>query len=366
MLTRRSLLGAASYGVAAALTGCGTARVAPRAMRGTITVRDQRGRWLSFPHPVERVVAIPPPAAAMLIAVDGGVDRVVAMHRTSWLTIRDGVLGRMYPQAKAIAHDVAARDGTPDVDRIQAVDPDAILQRGDQGTGIVTPLEHAGLRVVGLRYGRQQDLDAWLTLFGALLGRRARAKRIVSRMHARLREMRSVQKPSVRPRVVYLDQLTGGFAVAGKGTYADFCIRLVGATNPAAGPNGVAGTGGVDPGQLAAWDPEVVLLGNADPAVPADAYRSAALAGTTAVRAKRVYKVPLGGYPWDPPSLESPLMWQWLSMVAVPTWTGFDLRGQIGSDYRFLYGHAPTGAEIDTILRTGHNDGSADYDQFHA
>jgi iron complex transport system substrate-binding protein len=366
VLTRRFLLGAAGYGAAAALTGCGSERPAPEAMRGSITVRDQRGRWLSFPHTVERMVAIPPPAAAMLIAVDGGVDHIVGMHRTAWLTISSGVLGRMFPQAKAIAHDVAARDGTPDVGRIQAVDPDAILQRCDQGTGIVRPLEHAGLRVVGLRYGRQQDVDAWLTLFGALLGKRTRAKHIVSRMHARLAEMRSVEKPSVRPRVVYLDQFTGGFAVAGKGTYADFCIRLVGAGNPAAGRNGVAGTGGVDPGQLAAWDPEVLLLGNSDPAMPADAYRSAALARTTAVRAKRVYKVPVGGYPWDPPSHESPLMWQWLSMVAVPTWTGFDLRGQIVSDYRFLYGHAPTSAEIDTILWTRHNDGSVNYEQFHA
>lgn len=366
MLTRRFLLGAAGYGAAVALTGCGTERAAPSAMRGTITVRDQRGRWLTIPRPVDRIVAIPPPAAAMLLAVDRGADRIIGMHRTSWLTIRGGVLGRMFPQAKGIAHDVAARDGTPYVDRIEKLDPDAVLQRGDHGAGIVRPLEHAGLRVVGLRYGRQQDLDAWLTLFGALLGKRGRAKQIVSWMHSRLAEMQSVEKPSVRPRVVYLDQFTGGCAVAGKGTYADFCIRLVGGTNPAAGHGGVAGTGGVDIGQVAAWDPQVVLLGNSDPAMPADVYRGSALRRTAAVRSKRVYKVPLGGYQWDPPSHESPLMWQWLSMIAVPTWTGFDLRGQIVTDYRFLYGHAPTGAEIDKVLWAHENGGSANYEQFHA
>lgn len=366
VLTRRFLLGAAGYGAAAVLTGCGSEPAAPPAMRGTLTVRDQRGRWLTFPHPVDRVVAIPPAAAAMLLAVDGGVDRIVGMHRTAWLTMRGGVLGRMFPQVKGVAHDVAARDGTPDVDRIRTLDADAVLQRGDQGAGIVTPLEHAGLRVVGLRYGRQRDLDGWLALFGALLGRRGRAKRIGSRMHARLAEMRSVEKPSVPPRVVYLDQVTGGYAVAGRGTYADFCIRLVGGTNPAAGHGGLAGTGGVDGGRLVAWDPEVLLLGNSDPALPADVYRRTDLRRTTAVRTRRVYKVPVGGYPWDSPSLESPLMWQWLSMVAVPTWTGFDVRGQIGADYRFLYGHAPTTGEIDTILRIRENGGSADYEQFHA
>lgn len=366
MLTRRFLLGAAGYGAAAALTGCGGEPAAPSAMQGGTTVRDQRGRWLTLPRRVDRVVAIPPPAAAMLLAVDRRVDRIVGMHRTSWLTIRGGVLGRMFPQADGIVHDVAAPDGTPDVDRIRALDPDVVLQRCDQGAGIVRPLEHAGLRVVGLRYGPQRDVDVWLGLFGAMLGKRGRAKRIVARIHARLAEMRSIQKPSVPPRVLCLDQVTGGYAVAGKGTYADFCIRLVGGTNPAAGSAGVAGTGGVDAGRLVAWDPEVLLLGSSDPATPADVYRGHDLRGTAAVRTRRVYRVPVGGCPWDMPSHESPLMWQWLSMVAVPTWTGFDLRGRIGSDYRFLYGHAPTSAEIDTILGTRENERSTNYEQFHA
>lgn len=366
MLTRRFLLSAGGIGAAAVLTGCGSEPAAPSAMRGTLTVKDQRGRWITFPDEVQRVVAIPPAAAAMLLAVDGRVDRIVGMHRSAWLTIRDGVLGRMFPEAKSIVHDIAARDGTPDVDRIRGLDADAVLQRGDRGAGIVTPLEHAGQRVVGLRYGRQRDLDGWLSLFGALLGKRDRARKIRSRVHARLKEMRSIEKPSVAPRVVYLDQVTGGYAVAGKGTYADFCIRLVGGANPAAAHGGVAGTGGVDAGRLVAWDPEVVLVGNSDPATPADVYRRGELRGITAVRTKRVYKVPLGGYPWDPPSLESPLMWQWLTMVAVPTWTGFDLRAQIASDYRFLYGHAPTDAEIDTILWTRQNAASANYEQFDA
>ena len=38
----------------------------------------------------------------------------------------------------------------------------------------------------------------------------------------------------------------------------------------------------------------------------------------SAVRERRVYKVPLGGYRWDPPGQESPLMWHWLTDIAFP------------------------------------------------
>ena len=101
-------------------------------------------------------------------------------------------------------------------------------------------------------------------------------------------------------------------------------------------------------------------------ALPKDLYDSTVWRGLTAVREKRVYKVPLGGYRWDPPSHESPLMWRWLRMVAFPDQARYDLRAEVVSSYQRFYGYQPTAAQLDAILRTATHDGSADYQQFHA
>lgn len=369
-LTRRSALGLLGYGAGAALlSGCGAAAEQPQARSTGISVTDQRGKKLRFSHPVTRVVTIPMPAAAMFIAVDKSADHLVGMHNGSWLAIRDGILGEMFPEAKKIPHQIATQDFAPNVESVLGLNPDVVVQWADHGAEIVATLENAGMKVLGLDYGTQQDLDTWITLFGTMLGKPARAKQMNARTHKRLAEMRA-NKPSsgTAPSVLYFLRYAGGFKVAGKGTYNDSYIKLVGATNPATGPHGLSGKGfaGVDIEQVLAWDPDILLLGNFDPAMPADVYRNKVMRDMSAVRTKRVYKVPLGGYRWDPPSQESSLMWRWLSMIAFPDQTPFDLRGEVVQDYRFLYGKTPTDAQIDKILWLDVNSDSANYRQFHA
>lgn len=369
-LTRRSLLGLLGYGAGGAvLAGCGSATPAGGDSSAAISVRDQRGKKLTFARPVRRVVTIPMPAAAMFIAVDKSADHLVGMHDGSWLAVKDGILGEMFPRAKKIPHQIANQDFVPNVETVLGLNPDVVVQWADHGSEVVAPLENAGMKVLGLDYGTQQDLDTWITLFGTILGKPDRAKQMNARTHKRLAELRANRPSSgTTPSVVYFLRYAGGFKVAGKGTYNDSYIKLIGATNPVTGPHGLSGSGfqGVDIEQVLAWDPDILLLGNFDPAMPADVYRNKVMRDMSAVRTKRVYKVPLGGYRWDPPSQESSLMWRWLSMVAFPHQAPFDLRGEIAGDYRFLYGKTPTDAQIDKILWLDANSASANYRQFHA
>src|SRR5699024_6539034 len=123
------------------------------------------------------------------------------------------------------------------------------------------------------------------------------------------------------PTILYFNRFADGeLKVAGQGTYNDFYIDLVRGTNPASGDNGATGTGmvGVDVEQVLSWDPDIVLLGNFDDAMPDVVYSDPVWQDVAAVSSRRVYKVPLGGYRWDPPSHESPLTWRWLSHLAFP------------------------------------------------
>lgn len=366
-LPRRSLLaGAAGLGAAALLAACG-GESASGGGAGAIRVTDQRGKRLTFDKPVTRVVTLPMPAASMLIAVDRSAQHLVGMHDASWTAMRDSVMGAMFPDALKVAHDVADEEFVPNVESILSLNPDVVVQWGDHGAGVLNPLENAGLTVLGLSYGTQDDVATWLRLFATILGKPDRGRQIVSRIDTELHRMQRLQSTRTsHPRIMYFFQATGGLKAAGGNSYNDVYIRLVGGTNPASGATGEQGVVGVDVEQVLAWDPEIVLLGNFDPTMPTDIYGDRVWQDVTAVRSRRVYKVPLGGYRWDPPGQESPLMWRWLSEIAFPANRRSTLREDVRTYYRFLYGKVPTAAQIDQILWQDANGRSAAYDQFHA
>jgi iron complex transport system substrate-binding protein len=366
-LPRRSmLLGAGLAAGSALLAGCG-ATGAPPPGPGTVSALDQRGRRITLPGPARRIVTIVIPAASLLVALDSGPGRLVGMNSSAAEAIRGGILGEIFPEAATIRGGAADQSFVPNIEEIVGLDPDLVVQWADRGSALVAPLENAGLTVAGLTYGTQADLETWIALFGALIGKPERAATLLARMRQRLGSVRAAAAPAgPAPKIVYFNQMRGGLKIAGRDTYNDFYINLVGGTNPAAGLPGITT---VNVEQVLAWDPDIVLVGNFDDASPdQDVYRVPAWAGMSAVRSRRVYKIPLGGYRWDPPSQESPLMWRWLRALAFPgDGSGHDgLRAEMVDDYRFLYGHTLTQAQIDRILAVEANAGSAHYDLFGA
>ena len=314
---RRSVLAAALYGGGALfLASCAPASTPPQPTplstppAGTVAapgsasgsagiqVTDQRGTVLSFDRPVTRVVTIPMPAASLLAAVDQGAGHLAGMHNASWVAMRDGAMGTMYPEALNIPHDIATTDFTPNVESIRALNPDVVVQWSD--AQLTAPLEQAGMKVLGItNTGTQQDVDTWTALFATMLGHPERAAQMKARSDG---QQRSIQAEAAArgtggPGIIYFNRFSGGLKVAGNGSYNDFYIKLIGAHNPATGPQGLQGKGmvGVDVEQVLAWDPEIILLGNFDDAMPADVYGNPVWQSVSAVRSRRVYKVPLGG-----------------------------------------------------------------------
>lgn len=381
--SRRALLTAAAYGAGAVfLSSCTQGPKAPSnpppgsASAGAavtppagITVTDQRGKVLVFDRPVTRVVTIPMPAASLLAAVDRGASHLAGMHNASWVAMRDGAMGELFPAALNIPHDIATTDFTPNVESIRALNPDVVVQWSD--ADLTAPLENAGMKVLGIRNtGTQEDVDTWVSLFATMLGRPGRAVDMKARSDKELAEVKAdaAARPGPGPRIIYFNRFSGGLKVAGTSSYNDFYIKLVGGLNPASGDQGVKGTGmvGVDVEQVLAWDPEIILLGNFDDALPAAVYGDPVWQSVSAVQSRRVYKVPLGGYRWDPPGQESPLMWRWLSDISFPAGRPSALRGKVAEYFDFLYGQSPSPAQLDKILWREANGASANYGQFDA
>ena len=68
------------------------------------------------------------PSASLLVAVDRSADHLAAMHNASWVAMRDGIMGTMFPRALELPHDIATQDFTPNVESVRALNPDVVIQ----------------------------------------------------------------------------------------------------------------------------------------------------------------------------------------------------------------------------------------------
>ncbi|MDR1367540.1 MAG: ABC transporter substrate-binding protein [Candidatus Accumulibacter sp.] len=329
------------------------------------TFRDQNDREVTIPEKVGRVATLVIPAASMVIAIDQGPRRLVGIHPASRQEIADGMLGRFFPDAKKIRADVAGEGFAPNVEALLASRADLVVQWGDRGDAVIDPLVSVGLPVLTLSSAGGGEIAAeWLRVLGrGLTGRQARANALAEDfLETRDRIVKAVAQipESRRPRVVYLYRRQGNaFQVAGGKTTVDSDIRLAGGINPASHLNAYAPVGAE---QVLAWAPDILLLGNFDRDLkPSFFFGNDVFDSIPAVKEKRVYLYPQGGFRWDPPSQETPLAWRWLFALFHPDAPSEALRDRIAESYRSLYAHSPDSIEIDIILRMIDNNDSLNY-----
>lgn len=334
---------------------------------GVVRFTDQSDRTVTLDAPASRVATIPIPAASMFIALDGGTDRLVGMHERSKSALLEGILGTFFPTSADIPSDIVGEGFMPNVEALLATDPDLVFQWAHRGDDIIAPLNNAGLNVATFRYGTEELARGWIEIMGDVIGNPEKSARLLAwrdAVHGEITEAVSGVAEDERPRTLYFLRYLSELKVAGTGTYNDFYINLAGGTNPAAEGRGWQV---VNAEQILAWDPEVILLNGFESALtPQDVYDNPLLQGVSAVRDRRVYKVPLGGYRWDPPNQESPLMWTWLAMVLHPERVDWPLREMIRDNYTWIYGQTPSAEEVDGILRLETNAGAAGYARFAA
>jgi iron complex transport system substrate-binding protein len=318
------------------------------------------------------VVILPIPGPATFIAIDGSERKIVGMNAYAASAMREGLLGKMFPGFTKIPTNVVMGAGdpsnfAPNVESILALRPDAVFQWANSAGGeAIGVLDRTGLPVLGMRVGSREENAGFITLTGRVAGNEARATELLRRQDEVKRRIEGAingARDLQRPRVVYFNRAAQTLRVSGNKSHNDFYIRLAGGQNAAAEIQTVST---VTIEQVLTWNPQVILLGNFDAAVPSDIYGDPRWQGVDAVKNRRVYKMPLGGYRWDPPSQESALTWIWLTGLLHPELEQVNLRAAMRDWFSFLYKHDLTDDEIDAILMAARNRQSAGYERYLA
>lgn len=349
-----------------AIACIGAAGAALPAVAEDIVIADHEDRQVVLSAPAERVVTIPMPLASGVIALDGSSEKLVGMNPLSLTAIREGILGKIFPEAANISDAVTVTDFMPNVEALAAVAPDLVIQWGGRGPEIVDPITNAGLTTLLIKYGTEELTRQYMTMVATAIGKPERIVELVEWRDDVQQEIaaKTAAIPAAeRPSVLYLGRSLSDISASGaKGNYNAWYIDLAGGRSASAE---LEGNVSINREQIAQWDPEVILLNSFEPDLDVSwVYDDPILSLTRAAQDRRVYKMPLGGYRWDPPNQESPLTWMWLSELLHPELFDYDLRAEMKAAYRVLYDYALSDADIDGILWAAQQGDAAGYDQF--
>ncbi|MBP3223358.1 MAG: ABC transporter substrate-binding protein [Actinomycetaceae bacterium] len=341
------------------LSACSTGAKTADTKDSAIVFTDQRGKEVRLDKPAERIATAVIPSPAIIAAVDGSYDKIVGINESSLKANKGGIIGKIFGEVATNAKTICDSSFVPDMEAILALKPDVVIQWGNMGTEIIEPIEKAGIPVVGLKYGTQEDLETWIDLFGKILGKESRAQEIINGMHTKadaVKNQISQLNVDVTTGIVlsYGEQLSA----ANKEDYQHYYFEMAGGKQVS---DDVSDEGILSKEDLIAWDPEVIMLSAFDESTPDDIYNDEQLKSLSAVKNKRVYKTPLGVYRWQVPCAESPLMWNWVAYLLHPDEYKVDLRTMMKEEIKYLYNYDMTDEDIDHVLRVDVNAGSDKY-----
>lgn len=332
------------------------------AFAAEISFTDMSEQQVHLSAPAERIVVIPIPAASMLVGLDESSSKLVGMHPFAGVAASEGMLGTMFPEILHVRSDMVGNNFTPNIEALLAVEPDLVWQWGHRGDDIITPMRNAGLTVATLDYGKEAYTQQWITLMGKTLGRDTKAAKMNrwrNQVIEQLENSSAIIPESLQPKVLYLSHFKQSIQTFGSTSHNNYDFALAGGLSL---NRDLTGPRTLNIEQILVWDPDVILLGNFETDLaPSDIYDSPMLSDVAAVKNRRVFKLPIGGFIWDAPNQETPLYWQWLSMIFHPETVSWPLRNEIRLRYQQLYGYQISDAEIDRVLQLELNQKSKDY-----
>ncbi|MBB2161440.1 ABC transporter substrate-binding protein [Gluconacetobacter sacchari] len=254
----------------------------------------------------------------------------------------------MYRVAPGLHRATGVVGQVPNVEMLR----DAGVDVGFVSTGApaLTPMRRIGLPVVQAGFTDEASLRQAVALTAEVLGdQRARdkARRYGAMLDAtrdRVAAMVGGTVPSRRPRVLHIQSLAP-LKIDGTHTIIDEWITRAGGRNVADIPGNMRP---VSVEQVAAWDPDIIILGGDagafDPA-------SAQWAGLRAVRAGHVYRNPAGVFPWDRYGVEFPLQLLWAARTLYPDrFATLDMVSETIKFYRDFFGYDLSSTDAARIL----------------
>ncbi len=318
---------------------------------GSITIVDQLGKTIELDGVPERVVTTIMPFPYIFYAVVGNNDNLVGCNPSSITAYNDSALKYMYPELVNASTDFVDTSFVVNVEEIIKLKPDVVFQWNYMEEEI-QKMEDAGIKVIALQYGSVEDLETWINIIGTMMNKQDRAAELIEYFHESVNEVdeKLADLPEDEWSNVLL--LYDDMQVTGTG-FSSYWLEHSKAINPAGNLSG--DDLNINMEQVYEWNPSIIYIGNFTELQPSDLLDNK-LDGedwsvVDAVQNGEVYKIPIGGYRWDPPGVETPLMIKWLAKIQHPDYfEDMDMEEELRQFYSQVYNFELTDEMVDEIL----------------
>lgn len=316
-----------------------------------IVIVDQLGKTIELDGVPERVATTIMPFPYIYYAVVGNNDNLVGCNPSSIVAYENSALKYMYPELANADTSFVDTSFVVNVEEVLKLQPEVVFQWNYMDEEIAK-MEAAGIKVVALEYGDVEDLETWIRIIGTMFDKEERAEELITYFHNNVAEV--TDKLATLPQEEWSNVLilSDNLKVTGTG-FSKYWLDNSAAINPAGDLSGEALY--VNMEQVYEWNPSIIYIGNFTDLQPSDLMENK-LEGqdwsvVDAVQNGQVYKIPIGGYRWDPPGVETPLMVKWLAKIQHPElFADMDMGEEVREFYKDVYNFELTDEILEEIL----------------
>lgn len=339
-----------------------SASASATAQPSTVTITDHADREVEVPTNPKRVAVLGIyPLPSMLTVYLDSCDSIVAMEPGSMNAAKNGILSQLYPDITNITTDIMDGDDV-NIESLLALKPDVVFYNASD-TQDLEKLENAGLTAVAFsatkwKFNCTETFNEWMNLLDQIYpehagNREELIKKYSTDTYNKIQD--TVKNVEEKQKVLFLFQYDENTMITSSSKFfGQWWCDAVGAVNvaqdvPAEKTNAV-----ITMEQVYEWDPDVIVITNFTQAKPDDLYNNAIgsddWSNVSAVKNKRVYKMPLGTYRTYTPSVDSPMTLEWLAQAVYPElFKDMDVKADVKEYYQNLFGVTLTDEQVDQM-----------------
>lgn len=328
-----------------------------------VTISDHADREVTVPTNPEKVAILGIlPLPSMLTVYLDSAESIVAMEPASMNAAKNGILSELYPEILNVNTDIMDGEDV-NIESLIALEPDVVFYNAaDQDD--LEKLENAGLTAVAVsptkwKFDAIETYNQWEALLDQIYpthsddARHELVKQYSTDIYNDIQD--KVADVTDKQKVLFLFQYDENTMITSSAKFfGQWWCTAVGATNVAENVEGEKANAVITMEQVYEWDPDVIVITNFTPTKPEDLYNNAIgdddWSNVTAVKDKRVYKMPLGVYRTYTPGVDTPMTLEWLAQAVYPEiFSDVDVKSDVKDYYSKLYGVTLTDEQVDAM-----------------
>lgn len=339
-----------------------SASASATAQPSTVTITDHADREVEVPTNPKRVAVLGIyPLPSMLTVYLDSCDSIVAMEPGSMNAAKNGILSQLYPDITNITTDIMDGDDV-NIESLLALKPDVVFYNASD-TQDLEKLENAGLTAVAFsatkwKFNCTETFNEWMNLLDQIYpehagNREELIKKYSTDTYNKIQD--TVKNVEEKQKVLFLFQYDENAMITSSSKFfGQWWCDAVGAVNVAQDVPAEKANAVITMEQVYEWDPDVIVITNFTQAKPDDLYNNAIgsddWSNVSAVKNKRVYKMPLGTYRTYTPSVDSPMTLEWLAQAVYPElFKDMDVKADVKEYYQNLFGVTLTDEQVDQM-----------------